>query len=143
MPIVLVVGIASYSINSDINGDYKGISPITGSVRLSLNEEDNRRLTGELVLKDRIHLPIASGKLLDDDKLKLIFRLPRTTRRNQRFIESNAITFVGNHKQNTIEGFFNNGSNDIPLKLKRATTSAFFSRRWFSRFTGYFAGNSK
>lgn len=145
VPAIPVVGIsiaAIYLVNADIAGEYKGSAPKTGAVALVLNEKSGH-LSGELILKDRFHFPIREGHMMDEQKLELVFQQPPMRLRAERHTEGNAPTFVGTHDQNSIEGLFNYGSLEIPLKLKRGATAAFFSRRWFERFVDYFGGKSQ
>lgn len=136
-PIAIVLYALLFVHNRDITGEYIGSSPVTGAVNLIIEQKDGGQVDGVIVLKQIYKMKVIRGQV-DDAKITLAFALPGNSQLQPTFSGSHfagpvsGISLNGNVSQGDfIEGVFNNGSANIPLKLKRNSTSSLFKKYWF------------
>ena len=165
VPLVPILGLfiaITYFLNLEITGVYEGSSEKTGFIRLLLDEEQDR-LTGNLILRADDRYKIVEGKMIDDTHMEIVCRkntasaisgleqkskLSYNSNNNESSIPENIsatpalvqeeaigpeIKFQGTKDQNTINGTLHMGTQVANVELIRNSFSAFFGWRWFHR----------
>ncbi|MBX9570206.1 MAG: hypothetical protein K2X77_15010 [Candidatus Obscuribacterales bacterium] len=145
IPIALIVWLLCVIMNAEVTGTYQGMTSLAeappdlaGAIAMHLNEE-NDKLTGNVIFKADIKYEITSGKMLDDNKMQLQMEQQYGPNENDKRV----LTFEGAKDQNVLNGVIHDGTLNINVRLTRGSTSSFFGKRWFVRTLNYFGAGIK